>query len=390
MADQDEKFEAIRRQVVSLRRRINFLALQYGFFVAAALVIATVGLTALAANLLESLPFLATGAVLAIVLAAGIAITIYRALKLRVSTQRAAEIADARAGLKDRVATVVSNADGAHSRLWQHLIEDTARLGDRFVPDRIEERHFSRALYALVAAGDLGRNRALLMANGRDSSHLGRKADSSHPAAKQGNTDDSSPGLVGSARRFGHTLQDKLSWKEHNQGPLLVLLDTNGPPKSRHKGVPPHFSRDLGSFNGMDALSTRETDQVTGPSVPLNVMTLKPLEGEHQAAPPLSQTGLNEENQSQGLGGGGGRASHGSGTDPEHLFGAADQTSSGTTKIFQFAIQAHPGDQGAGAGEEQDEHRISTSINPEQYPDQPVARPGVPQDDEITIRRVFE
>ncbi|MGA2411604.1 MAG: hypothetical protein ABSG46_14610, partial [Candidatus Binataceae bacterium] len=85
--------------------------------------------------------------------AVGGIIAVRSAWRLRASPTRAAAIADTRAELKGRLATVHAMAAARpNSSLWPYLVEDTYGARNSFEPSRIEPRWVSRSAFALLAA----------------------------------------------------------------------------------------------------------------------------------------------------------------------------------------------------------------------------------------------
>ena len=149
----DQKLWLILFQITAIRARLNSLALQRGLFWLLALIIgAAAGLVG-AALYFGPLEFLASGIILALIALAGGVIAIRSAWRVRASPMRAAAIADTRAELKGRLATVHAMAPAPpNSSLWPYLLEDTYGARNSFEPSRIEPRWLSRSAYALLAA----------------------------------------------------------------------------------------------------------------------------------------------------------------------------------------------------------------------------------------------
>src|SRR5207248_11804973 len=106
-----------------------------------------------AAFTLEALWFLASTALMATALIGGLFLAIRAAARRHVSPHRVASMVDERAELKGRLTTLVALARDKHNHsLWSYLLEDTLSLAPEFHADKIEPRHVSSSLYALLAS----------------------------------------------------------------------------------------------------------------------------------------------------------------------------------------------------------------------------------------------
>ncbi len=105
-----------------------------------------------AAIALNPLLFL-TSAILVGIFALAATVRIVRAaLRQAANPGRAAAVADQRAGLKGRLATVLALADAPPaSSLWPYLVEDTYTLRHKFEPSKVEPRWVSRSILAPAA-----------------------------------------------------------------------------------------------------------------------------------------------------------------------------------------------------------------------------------------------
>ncbi|HTY55099.1 MAG TPA: hypothetical protein VMB26_07865 [Candidatus Binataceae bacterium] len=220
----------------------------------------------------------------------------------------------------------------------------------------------------------------------------------------------SSSKLVDKARDFASALQNKLTGRKAPERPKFRLKSTEeakNRPKSKgaQEGAgsqsDPERLADNGNQQGSaQAPSSRsgnssepgeESSQDQAPqSKPNDRMANKPIVGQNK---PNSGTGDNFSNgQSEPGGGrnGNGAASHGSGTDPEHLFGRADKPP--TPKDgFSITLEARLSENGPTAsGHGYVPPKVRSSLNSTQQPDEPLTRSDVPDDDRDTIKRVFE
>ncbi|MFZ0887200.1 MAG: magnesium transporter, partial [Candidatus Binataceae bacterium] len=148
----EEKLGLILGQLGKVRRRLNSLAIQRGVFESLALAVGTAALVFGAAMLLGPLEFIAVAALLGAVLFLGVAGAVRRAWRMHADPDRAATLADLRAGLKGRLATIVALTREGRRRgpLWSYLLEDTLALREEFTAARIERRRVSPSLYAFL------------------------------------------------------------------------------------------------------------------------------------------------------------------------------------------------------------------------------------------------
>lgn len=149
----EQKLWLILFQISSVRARLNLLATQQWLFTTLAFVIGGAALVLLAAARLGPFGFLGAAAIILIVVAGGIVAAARRGWSRRIDPPRAARLADQRAELKGRLATVLALAESPHhGQLWPFLVEDTYSLREDYEPRRIEPRLVSRSIFALLAA----------------------------------------------------------------------------------------------------------------------------------------------------------------------------------------------------------------------------------------------
>jgi len=87
---------------------------------------------------------------------------------------------------------------------------------------------------------------------------------------------------------------------------------------------------------------------------------------------------------------GAGGPDHGSGTDPQHLYGQAENPPLGND-TFRIPVEVGPSEQGpSGAAPAAPPRRIKSTLNASQAPDQPFERAAIPASDRVTIKRVFQ
>jgi hypothetical protein len=85
-----------------------------------------------------------------------------------------------------------------------------------------------------------------------------------------------------------------------------------------------------------------------------------------------------------------GGSDHGSGSDPRHLYGEAEQPPLGND-TFKIPVEAGPSEDGSSStAPASPPQRIKSALNERQAPDQPFERASIPATDRVTIKRVFE
>jgi hypothetical protein len=442
----DEKLGQILGRVGSVRTRLNRLALQQAIFYTLAIAIAGGASIFAGAYLLSPLAFLVGASALAIIGCAGIARAVGAAWRMRVSAVRAAAIADDRAELKGRLSTIVALANHqTRGSLWAYLVEDTLGYQDQFAVARIERRRVSRAIFPLAGAivlaalalpiSKMKHAPRITPGSGQDELtvdlddlHL-RPADSGDESGMQVTADaatmrrledrlaregaaggeaggNSLNQLVNRARAMAGHLQSKLTGQPaaSKQRLNLRLADAGGDQaqneihrapetqKNRHSDVAGQFKQDQPKSNREIDLP-REDDSRQPNSEPspggdgesgaeANSGTDNP--GNHD------NSATDRRIQQSGENGSNGGAAHGTGADPDSLFGAPAPSKLGT-EGFEIAIEARPVDHGAkGAGHAYVAPKVRAPLSLNQEPDEPVARAAVPAEDRTTIKRVFE
>jgi len=229
-----------------------------------------------------------------------------------------------------------------------------------------------------------------------------------------GNDKAASSKLMDKARDFASALQNKLTGRKAPERAKIDMRNTDQA-KNRPKSQ-------SGQSGGQDGGSQSEPDRLAenggerGPqqpqsqnprggasvpggdsgqdqpqqSKPNDRMANKPIVGQTD---PNQQMGNNFSNGSSGSGAGRngpGAASHGSGTDPEHLFGKADKPPTAKDG-FSITLEARLSESGpAAGGHGYVPPKVRSSLNSTQQPDEPLSRAAVPDDDRDAIKRVFE
>jgi hypothetical protein len=440
----DEKLWQILGQVGRLRARLNSLAFQHAFFYAAAALIVAGALIYLSAFMLAPIKFIAVTVTLSILAAFAVIAALRQGWLMRSNARRAALLADERADLKGRLATIVTiDEHRKKGPMWSYLVEDTLSRSAEFAPAKIEKRRISHALLAFIAslivAGlvwPLSRIRHAVpipASQGQDDITLDlndlhlRPAEPGDDNAMTVQADPETmrrledklaregvePGqgastslgkLMDQARNMAGNLQDRLTGQRQlHQRLNLKLADAADPLTGRAN----HNPLDPANRKRRDAAGQFQRDQTNDSNGPLPRGTLHNNGSDEQeqaagrsdlanqqqgandpnaAAKPVDDQG-DQQNGEQGSSGG---AAHGIGVDPDSLFGAATQSKLGS-EGFEIAIEARPMDHGAkGAGHAYEPPKVRTPLAAVQEPDEPVVRTEVPPDDRSTIKRVFE
>ncbi len=429
-------------QIVSVRSRLNRLAIQQGIFESLSLIVGSGAIVFLAAYLLEPLKFLCVAALLAAVLIVGLVRATRRAFRMRANSDRAAMVADERAALKGRLATVVSLARTSPHRghLWPYLVEDTLTLRERFEPRTIEPRRVSRSIYGLLAycllaalvvgfalisrhpelASKAAQADLQVDVNDLDvrsaDSPLGTPVEvSGDPAAMRkladklaiadqdaGEPDSALGRLMGRARDLAGNIQDRMLGRP-SSGHRLRLRITDSGEESRDDPDHP-FAKTPRRHRGDNGAGQFEHDEDRTGNDQLPRPDSSPAQtaqrggaggqspGQSSAAgePTSGDSSKDAAAKSGDDDQGGGGSSHGSGSDPQHLFGAADEPPIGS-EGFEITIEARPAEHGPnGVAQSYLPPKVRAALNPHQHSDEPIARESIPDDDRIAVKRVFE
>ncbi|MBV8139751.1 MAG: hypothetical protein JO121_29580 [Deltaproteobacteria bacterium] len=441
-----EKLDIILGQVTSLRARLNWLALQHGLYLVLAIGITVAAVVFAGAMLLSPLQFLGVAGAVALLGASALWTTLRSALRRRSNAQRAAALADERAGLKGRLTTIVQTLSSRrHGALWAYLIEDALAHRDEFVPARVERRRIARSWWTPLAAlavaallipiawtrqnlkiaSNMGTpditvdldDLHLRPAEPGDSNGLQVQADPATMArlreklAREGVTTgqgDSGKfgGLLDRARNLAGDVQSKLRGDSRPRQRLTLKLADNeaGLDPSDHRGPDARRNSHRGEQAGQFKRDNPGEDEPALPSIDdaLREPDAQGNPGENgengqdsstrgkslSGADDSSQSAQNDEQRGEQSYNGG--AVHGIGADPDSLFGEASKSKM-SAEGFEIAIEARPVEQGAkGAGQAYLPPKVHTPLNAHQQPDEPIPRAAVPPDDRITIQRVFE
>jgi hypothetical protein len=447
----EQKLWLILFQIKGVRARLNFLAMQRWVCAALALLIGAVAVTFFAAATMGPLTFLIVGLVVIVAAIVGIVRETMLVRANRASPARAAAIADDRAQLAGRLATVLALNDAPkRSSLWAYLIEDTYGRRENYEPSRIEPRWLSRAFYLVLGAillavialpaAQLSQGLQQRMASSgvpmpgqvtADISSLDiRPADPAlqpnaqiyadpetlrklaDKLASADNEDSQKRGLsklLDKARDFADTFQDKLNGIDRSHAnPLRMRLTDSHPgqpnsPKNHtsNPGNPSGVNSGGGlagnSQPGGAGSSQPGAGSGTGQQPPMT--SIPPQQADQLASQDAaSQAGAGSDQGSNATDNpadandatADGGSSHGSGSDPSTLFGPVSDQPLGSDS-FKIAIEAEPSDESSSHGSPTYvPPRIRVPLNSLQYPDEPLARTAVPDADQDTIKRVFE
>jgi len=440
----DEKLAVILREVTSVRRRLNSLAVQRGVFFSLAILIAAGAVTYLAAALLSPLAFLSCAIVAAVALATGLWRSVASARGIGANLARAARVADERAELKGRLLTIVEMSSNARLRpLWSFLVEDTIGRREEFAPGRIVRRRISRSLFALAGALlfagfaiPLARTAHApgLAANSREADitldldqlqlrpadadgegGLEVQADAAtmrrldEKLAREGmsagaGTHGSIDNLLNRARSLAGKVQNRLRGPSANKPRLTLKLadagtDQNSSQRSdnsepwrnggRHEQTGQFKQEHDESYSPLPG-GPLENDPAAGSTPGDSAGGGGEIGGSDDSPVPDSDAARRNGDDQRGEQQSNGGASHGIGADPQTLFGAQVDSKLGN-EGFEIAIEARPLEHGAGgAGRAYLPPKVRTPLNAHQRRDEPVARAAVPPDDRATIKRVFE
>ncbi len=446
----EDKARLILEQVDAIRSRLNAIALQQGLFGGLTLILGAVALVVASAFFLGPLSFLMLSLAVVLTTLAGVVRVARGALRASASSERAALIADQRAALKGRLSTMVDAARaGGRSALWPYLVEDTLALRGEFVAAKIEPRRISRWLWTALASCAIAalvlrfayRERSAQQAAGgsvaaapgepsvdlgdldirpadpsnepgaqidADPATLQKLAEKLREAQRSGKAGNSSSRLMADARDIASALQNRLTggksaaqaWQR-----LKITDRKGGGGAGKHAAEEPKSAANDRSAGGSqpDAQnaagdpSESNRAQPNGGATPAmpDMSGQAALNGLNSDAPaPGNSLGQNTPLDARRLPPGGplgtGGSAHGSGSDPQHLYGDSEAPPLGSD-TFKIPVEAAPSDEGAGNNAPAPPPaRARTALNAEQAPDEPFERASIPASDRVTIQRVFE
>jgi uncharacterized membrane protein YgcG len=436
-----QKLWLILFQIKGVRARLNFLALQRTFFGALAFLVGGAALVWGAAVFLTPLPFLVAASVIVMFALVGMVREGRRGLRELASPERAAALADRRASLKGRLATVLALAEAPRrSPLWPYLVEDAYGLRDDFAPARIEPRWISRSVFGLFAAclvavvvlfsATIARDyvgRTIARGGpGRVTADIGdleiRPADPAlepnaeiyadektlrkleHKLAASPHDRDQG-GLsrwMNKARNLAGNLQSDLTGRKGGAAnPLQLQLSDKNPGQggdsgsnqsaqgdSDQNGNPRSQGNSHGAGSAGDRNNPGEPPTTSMPGAQADQLAQNNSEQPAQAGPNAADPG--DFGLAGGGSGGGGGANHGAGSDPNGLFGPDSSRTLGTDN-FKITIEAEASDESSTSGAPAYiPPRVRVPLNPNQSPDEPLERGSVPSADQAAIKRVFQ
>jgi hypothetical protein len=426
----EQKLWLVLFQLKAIRARINSLAAQYFAFSVLSIIVVGAAIVLGAALTLSPLGFLMT-AILAALAALVAAIRVTRvALRSGASPTKAASMADERGGLKGRLMTVLLMSDSARSSdLWPYLVEDTYGRRSEFEPRKIEPRWLSRSIFALLAAcafalvvvqiariGIGGHTLRVAGLPNQVTADLGnleirpadpalqpnaeiyadeatmRKLANKLAAQSNGNDKSSLSQWLNKARNLAGALQNEITGQQSRPPAELRLTDkdaANETSQPRHEGAAGNGSKGSdhpgGAKPGNGSQAAPTPGQLSGqlaqngPGFP------------GQAGNDLGQGSPGNQGTSASAGApNDDGANHGSGSDPEHLFGPPSSQPLGSDS-FKITIDAQPSDESSTPGAPAYiPPKVRAPLNDRQYDDEPIARASVPAADQMTIKHVFE
>jgi hypothetical protein len=149
----DARVRAILSQLARLRSRVNRQLVEDIVFGLLALLISVGAVGTLAALWLNAREFAAVCVLLAALLAGGWVYALARGVRRWSTLKDAATVADERAGLKNRLTTLLTAPESVHhSPLWPFLVEDSHDQRERFLPVRVAPWRVPRTFFALLLA----------------------------------------------------------------------------------------------------------------------------------------------------------------------------------------------------------------------------------------------
>lgn len=442
---EEQKLWLILFQINAIRTRLNLLAIQYWIFATLAVLVALAALIFYGSLLLPPLVFLGV-TLLGLGLAAWELWRVIAATRRRwASSYRAAALADTRAALKGRLATIlsVSKTAAVSSPLWPHLLEDTYLRRQTFEPRHIEARWVSRAILALGAVcaavalfpfaaslpGRIHGPAAIVRpasisadidnlsvepadpgeaANTRvyaDTATLKRLESKLAAAQKSASNDSALKRWMNRARNFAGDLQDRVARRNplafppldlHLHGGANSTAPNGGNSQTQDSELAENSSNSTRPGSAFSQGPASANSGEKPPRVNLPADQADQLAGSTAGLPPAADSGQTEAGQGDpGTYGGptldGGNGSmHSGGTDPAHLFGPPTPEQLGSDN-FKIAVDAAPSDEASTPGATAYiPPEVRVPLNPEQAPDQPLARAAIPAADQAIIKRVFE
>ncbi len=453
LSDREDGLGPIVRQLASIKRRRNLLAIQQMAFSTLALVLGAGGTLVVAAFFLSTTHFLTLGLLLALLLIVGLPLAVTRAARRFARLNRIAAIADEKAELNRRLSTLLALAEQERNySLWPFLVEDTVGRLDDFSPQRIEKRRISRSIYGFAAACLIASLAGLMTYSARLHHEALRKllqnftleldpseiapsdGTSGEGMAVQGDPDAlrSLADRLEAANQNSHnasrsafnklekkatdlasSLQDRLTGRQFGDTPEKVkirLAEALGdrPPPPEDNGSGPNDSNASKENDRPNPSGTKAGGPVGKPNPAVQqppdseADSDSPEQGRTPPNTPLAKSlepggpegpGTGDEptpGQQAGTAPDDSGETAGSGTDPDNLMGPPDAPSHKNDN-FEIMIDARLSDRSPiSSVQPYVPPKVKTALNAYQHPDEPLDRGTVPPADRDTIKRVFE
>jgi hypothetical protein len=404
-------------QTSKVRRRLNRVALEHALFAAAGTVLLSFAVLAPLAFLLSPRGF-AWATWLTFAGVAATVVVLLRSVRTSwVSGAAAAVIIDHRAGLEDRLATLVTaDADARSSRLWNFLLRENLRLLPSWAPRRLVPRSLPKSVWYFVCS---------LLVAALVSHRIPRFGPWSPPpepsdpvVAMRGGASEAA-----SAAETGQVAEAARSWRDLPERLRQAILGSQssrtfaGPipprtaPVTEDKGGPAVAGSRIENSGPLRSVpATAETARLAGP--PSAGRSTAQAPGNRQqaaesqpasAAPPArgdppqgpsfelgELRGDRPRSLARGpVGGAGGGAGAGRGGDRAGLFGER-QESSRTAGSFPLDLDALRGGESNQEGEDGEPGaRVKAPLSPQQRLDDTVRRAQVPAEYEKIVQRIF-
>ncbi len=343
---------------------------------------------------------------------------------------------------KPSPAHAVSTRNPSAAPMWSYLIEDALAHQGEFEPVRIENRRLSPSIYGLLGALVIAllafplirsaRRKARHPVSGQSEITLGLNDLKLQPAdpgsnnevevhadartmkilkemmAAQGldhgkGSSNSLNRLLNRARGFADQLQGKLTGRTGNRPRLNLKLADAGNNPSGLGHMPRPIVPEPSSNNPAQAEPrnpSAQTDSALPPKQHSRSASEDQTPDADKSQADASQQGGPDNQEKPSAGdqmhrghgdhNGSAGSSHGSGADPDSLFGQRAEPRFGN-QGFQIAIEARPMTNGPKTeGHPYVPPKVDTPLNSEQQPDEPIPRASVPEQDRAAVKSVFE
>ncbi|GEM_PF-2624453 len=470
--DRDPRIHSIFSQLALLRARLNRQLLLNVTLACAATVIGSAGLFMLAAIYLPVRAFAIAALVLTLGALGGVAWGVVSGVRRWTTIIRAARLADRRAELKGRLATLVAMApQAARLPLWSFLVEDVLELRERFVPSKIAPWTIPRSLLALLLACLLAalaelalkHKRAQVLAdlavqkpptlaqiapalpnmpgnstsenkqfagsesldqesitvepgegasvavpeNGKSLwSRLGARADQFAQSLQNGLTGHLQQHAFRDSDELAKADPDRQDLGQGRDGQTATDESSGNSSSDTQANSPSQEETSSGGHQSSGQLQasgksdTQQKNQYGESAKGSNFKSAKTLEDEGERTGQMSsrenemtygqvgrtQSGPHGKSSRPGAG-----ASHGFGSDPEHLYSKTAEVPKTASHTFKITLQGSmSGGPVAGSGKPYRPPRADIPLNSKQAPDEPIYRAEIPADERELIKRAFE